>query len=279
VNRARRISPCLLLVCMLILAACGSTNTTTQQAQGNTTTVVPVTLHVFAAASLTESFGVIQQNYHKQHPNITISYNFNGSQALEQQIANGAPCDIFASADQSNMQKAATAHLVAASTIFAKNKLVVIVPANNPGHVSTLKDLARPGLKLVMGAPAVPIGKYGLQILDKLGAAPEYGTAYEKSVKANVVSQEENVKAVVQKVQLGEADAGIVYITDVAPQERSQVAMITIPDQYNVIATYPIALTQSTTQNQQAQDFINYVRSSAGQAVLATYHFITVTPS
>jgi molybdate transport system substrate-binding protein len=115
--------------------------------------------------------------------------------------------------------------------------------------------------------------------LDKLGQSPAYGAAYEKSVKANIVSQEENVKAVVEKVQLGEADAGIVYVTDVTQQELSKVTMITIPDQYNVVAQYPIAITKSSTHSQQDQDFIHYLLSSAGQTVLTKYHFIAVTNS
>ncbi|BCL82338.1 molybdenum ABC transporter substrate-binding protein [Ktedonobacteria bacterium brp13] len=279
----RRVFPFFMVFVVLILAACGNTGTTTTTQSGSgaatKTTTSPVTLNIFAASSLTESFNEIKQQYHTLHSDVTITYNFNGSQALEQQIANGAPSDIFASADQSNMQNASTANLVATSTVFAKNRLVVIVPAANPAHISTLKDLAKPGLKLVVGAPAVPIGKYGLQILDKLGQSSAYGAAYEKSVKANIVSQEENVKAVVEKVQLGEADAGIVYVTDVTQQELSQVTMITIPDQYNVVAQYPIALTKSSTHSQQAQDFINYLLSSAGQTVLTKYHFIAVTNS
>jgi molybdate transport system substrate-binding protein len=233
-------------------------------------------LKIFAAASLTESFNQIKQDYQKLHPNITIVYNFNGSQALEQQIANGASADIFASADQSNMKKASSAGLVTTSQIFAKNKLVVIVPKNNPGQISSLTDLAKPGLKLVMGAPAVPVGKYGLQVLDNLGKSSGYGAAYEKKVKANIVSQEENVKAVVQKVQLGEADAGIVYLTDVTKQASDSITKITIPDQYNVIAQYPLAVVKGAPHSQEAQDFVSYILSSPAQSVLTQYHFISV---
>jgi molybdate transport system substrate-binding protein len=269
-----------LLTCLLLgLVACGGSTPGTSQpahAGGSSSAASPVTLNVFAAASLTESFNQIKQAYHQLHPNITIIYNFNGSQFLEQQIANGASADIFVSADQTNMQKASSAGLVTASQIFAKNKLVVIVPKNNPGHISSLTDLAKPGLKLVMGAPAVPVGKYGLQMLDNLSKSSAYGAAYEKSVKANIVSQEENVKAVVQKVQLGEADAGIVYLTDVTKQASDSITKITIPDQYNVIARYPIAVVKGSPHSQEAQDFVSYLLSSPAQTILTQYHFISI---
>jgi hypothetical protein len=123
----------------------------------------------------------------------------------------------------------------------------------------------------------VPAGKYAQQILDKMGKSSEYGPAYESAVKANVVSQEDNVKAVVQKVQLGEADAGIVYTTDVTQAVSQQVKFIAIPDTYNVIASYPIAPLKDSKYPSDAQDFVNYILSSAGQQVLTKYHFIPVS--
>ena len=214
-QRPRRMLLIFFMLC-LFLAACG-TGQTTSSSGSATPTVQPVTLTVFAASSLTKSFNEIKTKYHSLHPNVTITYQFAGSQALVQQLTNGASADIFASADQANMKKASDAGLVTKSQIFAKNRLVVVVPANNPGNVQSLQDLAKKGLKIVVAAPSVPVGKYGLQVLDKLGQSPQYGQTFENEVKADFVSQEDNVKAVLQKVQLGEADAGIVYQTDVTP--------------------------------------------------------------
>jgi molybdate transport system substrate-binding protein len=275
----RLILPMALVFLIAILTGCGGT---TSSSSSSTTTATPVstaagasvTLKIYAASSLTESFNALKTAYHAAHPNVSITYNFNGSQALEQQLANGAPADIFASADESHMQLAVTAKLVTQSQLFAKNKLVVIIPASNPGHITTLKDLSKSGIKLVVGVPAVPVGKYGLQVLDKLGESVQYGPTYEKSVKANIVSQEENDKAVVTKVQLGDADAGIVYRTDVTTAEASKVTVIPIDDQYNVVAQYPIAVLTGSTQQQAAQAFDNYVLSADGQSILEKYQFI-----
>lgn len=267
----------LLLTLGVFLAACGGSTATSGGSSSTTTTSAPpVTLSVFAAASLTKSFGVIKTQYTKAHPNVNITYNFNGSQLLAQQINSGAKADVFASADQANMQKVAS--LVNTPQIFVKNRITVIVPANNPANITSLKDLGRKGVKLVLAAPAVPIGKYALQVLDKLGQSPQYGSAYENSVKANVVSQEENVTSVVQKVQLGEADAGIVYVTDAA-SAAGKVKLIDIPDNFNLIAQYPIAATKSSANATAAQDFVNYLLSADGQATMAKYGFIPVTGS
>ncbi len=272
----RFVLPFALVFLIVALAACGGATSSGSTATSTpvATVATPVTLNVFAASSLTESFGVIKTAYHAAHPNINITYDFDGSQTLEQQLASGASADVFASADVAHMQKAVTAGLVTQSQIFAQNKLVVIVPKSNPGHVMSLKDLAKPGLKLVMGDSSVPIGIYGVQVLDKLGKSAQYGAAYEKSVKADVVSQEDTTKGVVSKVQLGEADAGIVYRTDVTAAVAPEVNVITIPDQYNVVAQYPIAALKASKQSQAAQAFITYVLSADGQNTLEKYNFI-----
>ncbi|GHO83100.1 molybdate ABC transporter substrate-binding protein [Dictyobacter formicarum] len=268
---------CALLLLALFLAACGGSNTDTGSAPASTTSkpaTSNISLQVFAAASLTESFTEIAKQYQAQHPNVSIKYNFNGSQLLEQQIANGAPADVFASADQTNMKKANAAGLVESAKVFAQNRLVVIVPVGNK-NVTTLKDLSKSGVKIDVGAASVPAGKYSQQVLDKMGASPQYGASYEVNVKKNIVSQEENVKAVVQKVQLGEVDAGFVYRTDVTNAVANKVTVLDIPDSFNVIAQYPIAVTKNAPHSTEARDFLNYVLSSNGQAVLQKYHFIT----
>lgn len=261
------------VVACMLLAACGASSTPSSTSARAS---APVTLNVFAAASLTESFNEIASVYHQMHPNVTIKPNYNGSQLLEQQIANGAPADVFASADIANMTKASDAGLVSASQVFVKNRLVVILPTSNPGNIKSLKDLAKKGIKIDLEASTVPAGKYSRQALDNLSRSPNYGSGYASAVLANVVSLEDNVKAVVQKVQLGEADAGFVYRTDVTAAVASKLAVIDIPDPYNVIAEYSIAVVKSSTHQSDAQAFINFVLSPAGQAILAKYHFITV---
>jgi molybdate transport system substrate-binding protein len=264
-----------ILLCTLFLAACSSTTTSTTSTV--TPTPTPITLNVFAAASLTGSFTAIAAKYQQAHPTVVIKLNFAGSQILEQQIANGAAADVFASADLANMTKASDAGLVGVSQVFAKNRLTVITPASNPGHINTLHDLANKGVKIDIAAPTVPAGKYSLQVLAKMALSPQYGPAYVKAVKANFVSLETDVKAVVTKVQLGEADAGYVYVTDAAVA-KDKVTMIPIPDIYNVIAQYPIAVTKGSTHASDAQAFMQYILSKDGQDVLQQYGFIAINP-
>ncbi|HEX6109629.1 MAG TPA: molybdate ABC transporter substrate-binding protein [Ktedonobacteraceae bacterium] len=271
-KRSLRLFLLLLSFCIL-LAACGGSTTTSSS---TTPTPAPITLNVFAAASLTESFTEIGTAYQQQQSNVTVKFNFNGSQILEQQIANGAPADVFASADQANMQKASDAGLVNTPQVFVKNRLVVIIPTSNPGNINSLKDLANKGVKIDLEAAAVPAGKYSRQALANLSQSPDYGSSYANAVLANVVSEEQNVKAVVQKVQLGEADAGFVYLTDVTSAVASKVKTIDIPDPYNVIAQYPIAVVKSSQHLSDAQSFMDFVLSPNGQAILKKYNFIII---
>jgi molybdate transport system substrate-binding protein len=270
----------LLSLLALLFAACGggSPQTITPGGNGTATNATPATtINVFAASSLTESFTEIKNQFETTHASIRIKYDFAGSQALVQQITNGAPADVFASADQANMQSAIAGGLVTGTPkVFAKNRLVLIVPIANTANITSLKDLSKPGTKIVVGGPTVPAGKYALQVLDKLGASADYGASYESAVKKNFVSQEDNVKAVVQKVQLGEADAGFVYLTDVTAAVSSKIKMITIPDDFNVIAQYPVAVTKNSTHATDAQAFVDYLLSSQGQVILTKYRFISI---
>lgn len=263
----------LFLLGSFLLAACGNISST---ASSGSPAPSPVTLNVFAAASLSKSFNAIATSYHQLHPNITIKGVYDSSAALEQQLANGAPADIFASADTANMQKASQAGLVGASQVFARNRLVVILPSGNPGHISTLKDLARPGVRVDLAAVSVPVGKYARQALANMAKDPAYGSSYQAAVLKNVISEEENDAAIVQKVLLSEADAGIVYASDINSTTASQLTSITIPDHFNVIAQYPIAVVNSSAHSSEAQAFIQYVLSPAGQAILKQYNFIPV---
>jgi molybdate transport system substrate-binding protein len=265
----------------LFLSACGQSTTTSSSSTTTSVTPTPAstTLKVFAAASLKSSFTAIQTKYQQAHPTVKIVYNFAGSQALVQQITQGAPADVFASADQKNMKKLSDADLATGPQNFADNTLTIIIPTNNPAHIATLKDLANKGVKIDVAASTVPVGSYTLQVLDKLGKSSEYGSPYESSVKANFVSQEDNDTAIVQKVELGEADAGIVYASDVTAAAASKVTFISIPTTFNIIAQYPIAVLKNATDTSDAQTFVQYVLSSDGQTILTKYHFLPPTAS
>jgi molybdate transport system substrate-binding protein len=232
-------------------------------------------LTVFAAASLTEAFREIAQHMESIYPGLKILYNFGGSPTLRTQIEQGAHADIFASADATQMDLAQKSGVIQGERpVFVKNRLVIIVPSTNPGKVTEFRDLARPGLKLDLTAPQVPVGNYSRQAIHK--ASADYGADFERRVLSNLVSEEGNVKQVVTKVQLGEADAGIVYVSDVTPQVRTEVLTVPIPDTYNQIATYPIALTQRLRNRPAAEAFMAFVLSSAGRAILKVHNFIPV---
>ena len=232
----------------------------------------PTGLTVFVAASLKDAFGDIAQVLAQRDPPIVVRFNFAGSQQLALQLEQGARADVLASADQRWMEAVRDSGLVAGTPrVFARNRLVVITPAANPGRVDRLEDLSRRGLKLVLAAEAVPVGKYSREALSRLAGARGFGADYPVRVLRNVVSQEENVKAVVAKVQLGEADAGMAYVSDVTPAVRPAVRQIEIPDQYNVLATYPIAVLRAAAQPAAAHAFVAMLLSDEGQALLARH--------
>ena len=237
----------------------------------------PKELTVFTAASLTGAFGEIGQMY-KNETNITVAFNFDGSQALRTQIENGAYADVFASANQKQMKAVESDALMNNSSvvIFTKNKLSIIVPKGNPARIINLSDLAKPGLKIVMGTKDVPVGDYALQIISKLGNDSAYGPDYKTKVLANVISQETNVNYVVTKVALGEADAGFAYVSDITKNLTSKVDKIDIPDEYNVIAQYPMGILLESKYPLQSQEFMSRVLSDEGKAVLEKYGFAPV---
>jgi molybdate transport system substrate-binding protein len=237
-----------------------------------------VDLNVFAAASLTDAFGEIGEMLEASHPGTTVVFNFAGSQQLAQQINEGAPADVFASANKKQMDVVIEAGGIVSGTqqTFAKNRLVVIFPNDNPAGLAELQDLAKPDLKLVLAAKEVPVGQYSLDFLGKAVADPAFSTTFEDDVLANVVSYEDNVKAVLTKVALGEADAGIVYLSDISGADAGKVSRIDIPDALNVIAVYPIAPVEESQNPELAQAFIDLVLSQEGQDILAKYNFIPV---
>ncbi|MDH3599140.1 MAG: molybdate ABC transporter substrate-binding protein [Candidatus Tectomicrobia bacterium] len=233
------------------------------------------TLTVFAAVSLTEAFTALAQRLKTLYPGLRIQFNFAGSQSLRTQLEQGAPADVFASANVDQMELAQQSGVVLVeSHLFVKNRLVVIAPRDNPGKLAAFRDLATPGLKLVLAGPHVPVGQYSRQALRQ--AAADYGADFEAQVLQNLVSEEHNVKQVVTKVQLAEADAGITYVSDITPRIKPDILTLPIPEAYNQIATYPIALVNGTRQRTAAQAFIDFVRSDPGQALMASYNFIPV---
>lgn len=244
-------------------------------------TAAPVTLTVFAAASLTSPFNDMKAAFEAANPGVTVEFNFAGSQQLEEQLAQGAAADVFASASKKYMDAAVDANLVTKDTQknFAQNRLVVIYPTANPGGMTAIKDLAKKGMKVVLAAKEVPVGQYALTVLDNAVKDPAYGATFKDDVLANVVSYEDNVKAVLSKVALGEADAGIVYVSDVTGDDAAKVSKLDIPDAINTIAKYPIAVLSGSKNPDQAAAFMAYVLSDAGQATLAKYSFLPSGPA
>lgn len=229
-------------------------------------------VRVFAAASLQRVFTAAAAQIGEPP---RLSFNFAGSQQLALQLSQGAEADVFASADERWMLDAEKRGLLAApARIFARNRLVVITPAGNPGRIDRLADLARPGVKVVLAADAVPAGRYSREALSKLGTAGGLGDGYAAGVLANLVSEEENVEAVATKVQLGEADAGIVYVSDLSPQRRAAVRTLEIPAAANVIAAYYIAPLKDAADAAGARAFIAWLASHAGRRLVAEHGFL-----
>lgn len=236
------------------------------------------TLTVFAAASLTEAFTTIGAAFGRAD-NATVRFNFAGSDALVTQMAQGAPADVFASANQAQMTLAVSRGLIASTpSVFVRNRLVVIVPRDNPAHIYSLPDLGRPGVNLVLAAPTVPVGRYARAAFKVMATDAAFGPDLLTRIQANIKSNEVDVKAVAAKVSLGEADAGVVYVTDVTPSVASRVQTIEVPPPFNQVAVYPIAVTRASQNPSLARKFIEYVESSAGKAVLSGRGFITAAP-
>jgi molybdate transport system substrate-binding protein len=263
----------LFLTFALLLVGCAAP-TVVPPTVAPTAAVEPQTLTVFAAASLTNAFGEIGKAFEAAHPGVSVKFNFGGSQTLRTQVEQGAEADVFASANAKEMEALVNGKFVAAESaqIFLTNQLVVIMPAKNPAGLAALTDLSKPGLKLVLAAKEVPVGNYALQVLDKLNTA--LGAGFKEQVLQNVVSYENDVKQVVAKVQLGEADAGLVYLSDTVAAPELQ--KIEIPAENNVVAKYPLAALTQSKNPELAQAFITYVLSAEGQATLKKWGFLPV---
>jgi molybdate transport system substrate-binding protein len=231
-------------------------------------------LVVFAAASLREAFEGLASAFEQAHPGTKVRLNLAGSQELRTQIEQGARADVFASADRKHMATLEKQGLVGPPAVFARNEPVIVVPRGNPAGIHALTDLPRTR-RLVVGAPEVPIGGYTVEIF--AAAARKFGGNLRARLEASIVSRELNVRQVLAKVTLGEADAGIVYRTD-AGAARAKVEVVAIPPEVNAIAEYPIAVVKAAPQPGLARAWMDLVRSPEGQRRLASAGFLPAAP-
>jgi molybdate transport system substrate-binding protein len=255
----------LVLATSMILAACSAPLAATPP---------PRELVVFAAASLTEPFNELAAPF-ASASGARVIYNFGGTPQLRTQLEQGARADLFASANREQMDLALKNGVVAGeSSVFAQNKLIVVMPKDNPGKLEKLEDLGRPGLKLITTQRTVPVGQYTQDALARMANDARFGADFSTRVNANIRSEEADVKQVVAKVQLGEADAAVVYATDVSPRLSAELRTIAIPDQFNAVADYPIGQVKGSAQPELGRAFVAYLVSGPGRDVLQKYSFI-----
>ena len=229
----------------------------------------PKQLTIFAAASLTDAFTELAHSFEAQNKGVAVALNFAGSSQLAAQLAEGAVADVFAPANPAQMQAIINAGRIAAGseTLFVSNRLTVIVPADNPANIVTFEDLTQPNVQLILAVPGVPVRQYTDEIVAQMPAD------FQAQFYANLVSEEDNVRQVAAKIALGEADAGLVYTSDITPDLATQVQQIGIPDGQNVVASYPIAPLADAPNPELAQAFIEFVLSTEGQAILGKWGF------
>ena len=259
----------------LLLAGCGGVSTASPGASAIPTPGAaggPVSLTVFAAASLKAVLADAVAAYGAANPGTTITVSTESSAALETQIEQGAPADVFLSADTANPKKLVDAGLaLRTAEIFAGNKLVIVVPKDNPGGLTTARDLGKAKLRIIAAGEKVPITKYANAVVQSL--ASQVGPAsLVELYNAHVVSREDNVKGVIAKIELGEGDAAIVYVTDAKASDK--VATVPIPDTANLAATYAGVVIKSSPNTAAAQAFLDWFAGPEGQAILARYGFL-----
>jgi molybdate transport system substrate-binding protein len=253
---------CLAVLSVLAAACSSSSSTSSSGSSSGSSGKVSGTVVVFAATSLKDAFDKIGTQFEKAHPGTTVKFNYAGSSSLATQLGNSAPADVFASADTKNMKTVTDGKLTSGEPeIFAHNKLEIMVGAGNPKGIKTVSDLAEKSVKVAVCAPDVPCGNYSKQVFDKAG------------VTVHPVTQETSVSGVVTKVSLGEADAGVVYVTDVKAG-GGKIEGVPIPPSQNVTAKYPIVTLKDAPNKAGATAFMKYVLSPAGQKVLKSFGFM-----
>ena len=229
-------------------------------------------LTIFAASSLTDGFGELANTFEEQNEGVEVKQSFGASSDLLAQIQQGAPADVFASAAEEEIDTAVDDGLVAGTPqVFVKNREVIMVPRDNPANISSLEDMAKPDIKLVLAAKDVPAADYAVEILGK--ANREYGPDFEDDVLSNVVSREADVRASVNRVVVGDADATFGYASDYTPDIRDKVKVIKIPPDLNIIATYSIAALKDAEDPELARKWVDLVTSERGQKVLEKWNF------
>src|SRR5215208_2655630 len=259
-----KLSCCVVVAALLpVLFGCGGSGGS--EASGESA------LTVYAASSLTDAFEELKANLEEENSGTELRLNFAGSSALLTQLEQGAPADVFASADEVKMDDAVRDSLAQAPQTFARNRLLVIVPAGNPAGIESYRDLARPGITLVLAQDEVPVAQYAKESLTKANAV--YGSDFSERVLSKVASREADVKAAANRVAVGDADATIVYTSDATPSLRERVEVIEIPEELNVVATYPITVLEGAQSPELAQQWVDLVLSDEGQRVLESYGF------
>jgi molybdate transport system substrate-binding protein len=270
-----RVYPCLLAASMSAivlvgLTGCGQGSNSSgsdggDKEQGGTLTI-------FAASSLIDAFGELGKTFEKQNQGVEVKQSFESSSTLLTQIQQGAPADVFASAAEEEMNAAVVDGLVAGKPeVFVKNREIVLVPKDNPADIRQFRDVAKPDVKLVLAGKDVPAADYALQILGK--AEGEYGAGFEEDVLSNVVSRESDVRASVNRVVVGDADATFGYASDYTPDIRDRVKVVQIPPDLNIVATYPIAALDGARNSRLARKWVELVTSEEGQRVLQKWNF------
>ena len=247
------------------IAGCGGVSGGEGKQQGGTLTVL-------AASSLIDAFGVLANRFEEQNPGVKVKQSFESSSTLLAQIQQGAPADVFASAAEEEMDKAVKDGLVKGEPeVFVKNREIVMVPKDNPANIRRFRDVANPEVKLVLAGKEVPAADYALEILGK--AESEYGADFEEDVLSNVVSRESDVRASVNRVVVGDADATFGYASDYTPDIRDRVKVVPIPPDLNIVATYPVAALEDAKSPGLAKKWVELVTSEEGQRVLQKWNF------
>ncbi len=263
----------------VLIAACTSAGASitppasTSAAQSVAPGAAPVDLTIFAAASLRNMLAEAETAYEAANPGTTLTVSTDSSAALETQIEQGAPADVFLSADTTNPQKLVDGGLASGEAIpFAGNKLTVIVPTDNPAGIRSPTDLAKPGLRIIAAGDEVPITKYATRLVENLAAEADDPEGFAAAYAANVASKEDNVSAIVSKIELGEGDAGIVYVTDAATSD--EVTSIEVADAANVPATYAGVVVGESPNQDAAAAFLDWLAGLEGQAILSSFGFL-----